>query len=97
MTKAYLCTCGLKHATHGLFAEQESSSDSWHEYTRGGFLREKPDVSHFRILEHLVYCHVSKESRKKLELTTELGIFVGYTETPHNYRVYFPSLKMTVV
>ena len=24
-------------------------------------------------------------------------IFVGYTETPHNYRVYFPKFRMTVV
>ena len=24
----------------------------------------------------------------------ELGVFVGYTETPHNYRVYFPSSRM---
>ena len=34
---------------------------------------------------------------KNLELTTELGIFVEYTDTPHNYQVYFPSLEMIVV
>ena len=27
----------------------------------------------------------------------ELGIFVGHTDMPHNYRVYFPSNKMIVV
>jgi len=26
-----------------------------------------------------------------------LGVFLGYTETPHKYRVYFPSLRMIVV
>jgi hypothetical protein len=35
--------------------------------------------------------------RKKLEPTAEIGIFVGYTDTPHNYRVYFPANRMTVV
>jgi hypothetical protein len=38
--------------------------------------------------------HVTKDARKKLELTAEVGIFVGYIETPHNYRVYFPNSKM---
>jgi hypothetical protein len=28
---------------------------------------------------------------------SEVGIFVGYTETPHNYRVYFPNSNMTVI
>ena len=32
-----------------------------------------------------------KDARKKLELTTEVGIFVGYTDTPQNYRVYLPD------
>jgi len=26
--------------------------------------------------------------------TTKLGVFVGYIETPHNYWVYLPSLRM---
>ena len=41
--------------------------------------------------------HVTKDARKKLELIVEVGIFVGYTETPHNYRVYFPNSKMTAM
>eukprot|EP00253_Pinus_taeda_P027804 PITA_27804 len=61
------------------------------------FLGRKPYVSHFRIFGASVYYHVSKESRKKLESKIELGVFLGYTKTPHNYRVYFPSLRMTVV
>lgn len=61
------------------------------------FSGRKPYVSHFRIFGAFVYCHVSKESRKKIEPIEELGVFVGYTETPYNYRVYFSSLKLTVV
>ena len=61
------------------------------------FSWKKPDVSHFRIFESSIYCHVSKKARKKLELTIELGIFFKYIDTLNNYRVYLPLLKMTVV
>jgi hypothetical protein len=61
------------------------------------FTGKKSDVSHFKIFGSYVYVHVTKNVKKKLEPTTEVGIFVGYTETPHNYRVYFPNSKMTVM
>ena len=61
------------------------------------FTGKKRDISHLKIFGSLVYIHVMKDARKKLELTVEVGIFVGYTETPHNYRVYFPDSRMTVV
>ena len=61
------------------------------------FTSKKPDVSHFKIFGSSFYVHVIKNARKKLELTAEVGIFVGYTETPHNYRVYFPNSQMIVV
>ena len=61
------------------------------------FSGKQPDISHLRIFGSLVYIHVTKDARKKLEPTAEVGIFVGYTETPHNYRVYFPNSQMTVV
>ena len=38
-----------------------------------------------------------KDARKKLEPTAKVGIFVGYTDTPHNYRVYLPDSGITVV
>ena len=41
--------------------------------------------------------HVTKDTRKKQELIAEVGIFVGYIETPHNYHVYFPNSKMIIV
>ena len=32
-----------------------------------------------------------------MEPTAEVGMFVGYIETPHDYRVYFTNIQMTVV
>ena len=61
------------------------------------FSGRKSDVSHLRIFGAYVYCHASKESRKNIEPTIEVGVLMGYIETPHKYHVYFPSLKMTVV
>ena len=58
---------------------------------------KKPDISHLKIFGSLVYIHVTKDARKKLEPTVEVGIFVGYTDTPHNYRVYLSDSQMTVV
>ena len=41
------------------------------------FSGNKPDVSYFKIFGSFIYVHVTKESRKKLEPTTKIGIFVG--------------------
>ena len=48
------------------------------------FTGKKPDISHLKIFGSSVYIHVTKDARKKLEPNVEVGIFVGYTETPHN-------------
>ena len=56
------------------------------------FTGKKLDISHLKIFGSYVYIHVTKDARKKLEPTIEVGIFVGYTETPHNYRVYLPNI-----
>ena len=61
------------------------------------FTGMKPDISHLKIFGSPIYIHVMKDARKKLEPTAEVGIFLGYTETPHNYRVYFPNSRMTVM
>ena len=53
------------------------------------FSGKKLDISHLKDFGSPVYIHVTKDVRKKLEPTVEVGIFVGYTETPHNYCVYF--------
>ena len=60
------------------------------------FTGKKPDVSKFKIFGLSVYVHVTKDTRKKLEPNVEVGILVGYTETPHNYRVYLKNNRTTV-
>ena len=61
------------------------------------FTGKKLDVSYFKIFGSSVYVHVTKDARKKLEPMTEIGIFLGYNETPHNYWVCFSNNIMTVV
>ena len=61
------------------------------------FTGKKPNVSHLNIFGSYVYVHVTKDAKKKLEPTAKVGIFVGYTEIAHNYRVYFPNNRMTFV
>ena len=61
------------------------------------FCRKRSDVSQFRIFGSSVYCHVTKDARKKLDPTAELGILVGYMDTPHNYRLFLPTNQRTVV
>ena len=58
---------------------------------------KKPNLSHLRIFGANIYMHVMKDARKMLESTVEVGIFVGYTDTLHNYRVYFPDSGKTIV
>jgi len=40
---------------------------------------------------------VTKDARKNLDPIAELGILLGYMDTPHEYRVYLPSTQRTVV
>jgi len=61
------------------------------------FLGKKLDVALFRIFGSSFYYHVTKDAWKKLRPTVELGICVGYTNRPHNYRVYLPTNRMIVV
>ena len=61
------------------------------------FSGKRPDISHLRIFGSPVYIHVMKDARKNLELTAEVWIFVGYTDTPHNYHVYFQDSHKTIV
>ena len=61
------------------------------------FSVKRLDVGHFRIFGSLIYCHVTKDAWKKLEPTVELGILVGYTNTPYNYWVYLPTSRRTTV
>ena len=57
------------------------------------FTGERPEVRHLRIFGFLVYVHVPKDKRSKLEPLRNKGIFVGYNESSKEYRVYISSYK----
>ena len=37
--------------------------------------------------------HIPKEKRTKLDTLGKKGIFVGYSESSKDYRIYFPGYK----
>ena len=57
------------------------------------FFGKKPEVSHLRIFGYLVYIHIPKEKRTKLDPSGKKGIFVGYSEISKDYIIYFPGFK----
>ena len=98
MTKAYLFTCGLRHATEQSICIIENPHRILGmKRPKEAFSGKRPDVGHFRIFGSSVYCHVTNDARKKLEPTAELAILVGYIDTPHNYRVYLPTSQRIIV
>ena len=52
------------------------------------FTRKKPEVSHLKIFGCLVFIHIPKEKRNKLEPSRKKGIFVGYCEVSKAFRIY---------
>src|SRR6266498_1753533 len=49
---------------------------------------KKSDISHLRTIGSLIYVYISKEKRTKLMSYTNLGIFMGYTDTLRMVRIY---------
>ena len=41
----------------------------------------------------LQHIHIPKEKRTKLDPSGKKGIFVGYSESSKDYRIYFPGYK----
>ena len=52
----------------------------------------KPEVGHLRIFGFLVYIHVPKEKRMKLEPSGKKGIFVGYSDLQRPTKLIFQDL-----
>jgi len=62
------------------------------------FYGQKPTVHHLQPFGRECYLHIPEERRRnKLSPRAELGIFVGYTNVNHHYRVYSPSRNHTYV
>jgi hypothetical protein len=55
------------------------------------FSGEKLEVNHLRIFGYLVFVHVPKEKRIKLDPSGNNGIFVGYSDTSKAYMIYIPG------
>ena len=54
---------------------------------------KKPEVTHLRIFGYLVYIHIPKGKRTKLDPLGKKGIFVGYSESSKAYKIYFLGYK----
>jgi hypothetical protein len=52
------------------------------------FSHKKPNVENLRIFGCLVYSHIPKDKRNKLEPSGKKGIFVGYSDSSKAYRIY---------
>ena len=57
------------------------------------FSGKKLEVNHLRIFGCLVYIHIPKEKRTKLDPSGRKGVFVGYSKSSKAYRIYFPGFK----
>ena len=57
------------------------------------FSGEKLELIHRRIFGFPVYIHISKDKKTKLDPSGKKGIFIGYSDTSKDYRIYFPRLK----
>jgi hypothetical protein len=55
------------------------------------FTKKKPEVSHLKIFGCLVFIHILKEKRNKMEPSGKKGIFVGYCEVSKAFKIYIPS------
>ena len=57
------------------------------------FTGENLEVSHLKIFGSLVYIHIPKEKRSKLDPLGKKGLFVGYSEQSKAYRIYIPGYR----
>lgn len=57
------------------------------------FIDKRPKVSHLRIFGRLIYFHVPKEKRNKLEASCKKDMLVGYYDNSKAYRIYVPSQR----
>jgi hypothetical protein len=55
------------------------------------FSSKKPNVENLRIFGFLVYSHIPKDKRNKLEPLGRKGIFVGYNDSSKDYKIYIPK------
>jgi len=59
--------------------------------------RRKPIYEHLRVWGCVAYAQVPKETRKKMDRAVQKCIFIGYTDTTRQYRLYDPFGKGFVI
>jgi hypothetical protein len=57
----------------------------------------KFNVAHLRTFRCIAYTHIHSELRKKLDDRSEKCIFIGYSETYKDYRLYKPITKKLIL
>ena len=57
------------------------------------YFGKKPNLAHLRIFGSIVYVHVPKEKRRKLDAKAEKCILVSYSDEQKGYKCYNPRTK----
>ena len=57
------------------------------------FSKVKPKIDDLHIFGCLVYIHIPREKRMKLDPSGRKGIFVGYSEFVKAYQIYLPGQR----
>ena len=79
---------------NNLFAEPERLMDPGNDYTGGGFLGEKVKCVALQAFWSLCLLPCIQRIKEEARANNIIGGICGLTETPHNYHVYLPSLRM---
>ena len=61
------------------------------------YFGRKPNLRHLRVFGSIVYVHVSKEKRRKLDTKAEKCNLVGYSNKQKGYKCYNPRTKQARV
>ena len=61
------------------------------------FFGQKPDVSHLRVFGSTAYAQVPKALRRKLDPTSNKGVFVGYEANSKAYRILMQNPRRIIV
>ena len=89
MTKSSLCTYGLKQQEQPVYVQNKLSHSALGFKTpEEMYTEKKPEVRHLKIFGCLVYVHIPKKKRTKLDPSGKKGMFVGYCEVSKAFRIY---------
>jgi hypothetical protein len=98
MIKIYICICWYKQQRLKCTYRKKIPHKVLENKTpEEMFSGEKPEFSHLNIFGCLVFVHVPKENRTKLDPSGNNGIFVGYSDTSKEYRIYIPNHRKVYI